>query len=294
MSDNFLHNPLPVFINKQGGSAGSVIETLQSASNITVYAVDAEEMKEAIQEAVDKNLPRIVVSGGDGTLAMAAGLLVDSNTELAIIPGGTLNHFAKRLHIPLDSNDALQLALNGRAQPTPFAMVNEQLFLNTSSVGAYVSFVQSRKKLERKLPYLGASFVAACRRLINFRRVKVHIDNTELLTPLVFIGVGERELKMPELGQNKANGKSGLHLIVLRCSNRCAALHIAIQAMFRGVNPLAREQHLENTILESVEVKVRSRKKWLTVALDGELVKLKSPLQYQFHQQGLNVVTPDK
>lgn len=59
-----------------------------------------------------------------------------------------------------------------------------------------------------------------------------------------------------------------------------------------GANPLARENQLNNTILELVEVKVRSRKKWLTVALDGELVKLKSPLRYQFYQQGLNVVSP--
>ncbi|MDO8826128.1 diacylglycerol kinase family protein [Methylophaga sp.] len=292
MNNNISHISLPVFINKHGGSADSVIEALQSASNITVHALAPDDLYGAIEKAVDKGLPRIVVSGGDGTLAMAAGLLADSNTEMAIIPGGTLNHFAKRLNIPLDIKEALQLALTGQAKPTHFGMVNEQLFLNTSSVGAYVSFVQNREKLERNLPYMLASFMAAIRRLINFRRVNVHINGSQILTPLVFIGVGERQLKLPDLGQNMIDGKKGLHLIVLRCADRYTALNVAIQAMFRGVNPLASEQQLDNHILDLVEVKVRSRKKWLTVALDGELVKLKSPLRYQFYHHGLNVVSP--
>lgn len=292
MNNNISHISLPVFINKHGGSADSVIEALQSAANITLHALAPEDLYDAIENAVDKGLPRIVVSGGDGTLAMAAGLLADSHTEMAIIPGGTLNHFAKRLNIPLEIDDALHLALNGQAQAAHFGMVNDQLFLNTSSVGAYVSFVQSREKLERNMPYLFASFIAAVRRLINFRRVNVHINDDQMLTPLVFIGVGERQLKMPDLGQNKLDGKDGLHLIVLRCTSRYEALSVAIQAMFRGVNPLAREQQLDNTILELVEVKVNSHKKWLTVALDGELVRLESPLRYQFHYHGLNVVTP--
>lgn len=40
-------------------------------------------------------------------------------------------------------------------------------------------------------------------------------------------------------------------------------------------------------ILELVEVKVHSRKRWLTVALDNGEVKRQSPLRYPFYQQGL-------
>lgn len=284
--------PLPVFINKQGGSAETVMEALASAADITVHALPAEELKQAIQEAVDKGTPRIVVSGGDGTLAMAAGLLVDCDTEMAIIPGGTLNHFAKRLNIPLEIEEALTLAKTGQAQHTPFALVNERLFLNTSSVGAYVSFVQTREKLENTWPYYVASVFSAVRRLVNFRRVSVRINDSHLKTPLVFISVGERELQLPEMGQHKINGRDGLHLIALRCRNSWTALMIAIKAMFLGANPLARTQDLENKLLETIEVDVRSHNKQLTIALDGELVKLNAPLMYQFRNQGLKVVMP--
>jgi len=292
MNNKTFNATLPVFINKYGGTATAVIKQLETAQGVTVYALPPDEMAEAIQQAVDKGLPRIAVSGGDGTLALAASLVADSNTEMAIIPGGTLNHFAKRLNIPTDIDKALQLALSGTAHSTPFGMVNDQLFLNTSSVGAYVSFVKTREKLENKLPYLIASIFAAIRRLINFRRVNVRIDDQQIRTPLVFIGIGERELQLPQLGDNKQTGNDGLHLIVLRCRNGWAALAIAIQAMFRGIDPLTRGQQLDNAILDLVEVNVHSRKKWLTVSMDGELVSLRAPLHYQFHQQGLNVVMP--
>lgn len=294
MNNKFTQGNLPVFINKYGGTAHAVIKQLEKAQGITIHVLPPEEMAEAIQRVVDKGLPRIVVSGGDGTLALAAGIVANSNTEMAILPGGTLNHFAKRLNIPLDISAALQLALTGTASQIPFGMVNDQLFLNTSSVGAYVTFVQTREKLENRLPYFVASFFAAIRRLYHFRQLDVRIDGQWSRTPLVFVGIGERELQLPTLGDNKYAGKTGLHLIILRCSNGWAALSLAIQAMLRGVDPLAREQQLEHAILQSVEVTPHSRKKWITVSADGELLRLMAPLHYQFHSQGLNVITPDE
>lgn len=46
-------------------------------------------------------------------------------------------------------------------------------------------------------------------------------------------------------------------------------------------------KQLNKMILELVEVKVHSRKRWLTVALDDGEVKRQLPLRYPFYQQGL-------
>lgn len=292
MSNSPSHTDLPVFINKQGGSADRVIEVLKSVSNMTVHALAPEELYDAIETAVAEGLPRIVVAGGDGTLAMAAGLVAGSETEMAIIPGGTLNHFAKRHAISIKIEDALVLVQSGQAHEVPYGKVNDRLFLNTSSVGAYVIFVKTREKLEQKWSYAFASAFAALRRLIHFRRVSVHINQQPIKTPLLFIGVGERELQMPDMGQPKEGGEAGLHLIVLRCNTGLSALFIAIKAMFLGVDPLAKARDLDNTLLETIEVNLRGHRHIVTVALDGELVKLHAPLHYQFHQQGLKVVIP--
>lgn len=285
-------NKLPAFVNEHAGTAPEVIKILADHPSISLHILSASEMESAIKQSVANNHRRIIVSGGDGTLALAAGLTIGSQTELAIIPGGTLNHFAKRLLIPTDIRLALELAIHGQASSTHVAFVNDYLFLNTSSVGAYVTFVRTREYLERKMQYLMASLLAGIRRLYHFRHANIMLDKQKIKTPLLFVGVGERDLQIPAMGQIKTGGRDGLHLIVVRCSNSLSAIKLAFSAMLMGVDPLSKAKMIETQMMEQFNVTLRSRKKWLTVAVDGELIKLKPPLHYRFQRDSLNVVIP--
>src|SRR5205814_1492833 len=82
---------------------------------------------------------RVLVAGGDGSIGSAAGVLAGTGTELAVLPCGTLNHLAKDLGLPLDLAAAARVAAGGRSVDVNAAVVNSRIFLNTSSVGAYVS-----------------------------------------------------------------------------------------------------------------------------------------------------------
>ena len=84
-----------------------------------------------------------------------------------MIPGGTLNHLATDLGIPESLEEALRLASRASAQPIDAGTVNGHLFLNTSSVGTYVTFVRMRERLERYLGYRLASLVAGIRLLLR-------------------------------------------------------------------------------------------------------------------------------
>src|SRR6185295_11107390 len=121
--------------------------------------------------------------------------------ELAILPGGTLNHLAKELSVPLGFADAARLAVSGRASPVDVASVNDRIFVNTSSVGAYVRFVRHRDQLEARLGYHIASLAAGVRLVVRMPTFRVTLEvegaTREYVTPLVFVGVGERELKLP-------------------------------------------------------------------------------------------------
>ncbi len=283
---------IPAFVNKHAGSAGEVIKAMADHPGLSLHILSASEIKDAIKHAIDNGAKRIIVSGGDGTLAMAAGLTIASKTELAIIPGGTLNHFAKRLLGPIDISSAVQLALNGHATMTHVGYVNEHLFLNTSSVGAYVTFVRTREYLERKMRYLMASLLAGIRRLYHFRYANIILNEKKIKTPLVFVGVGERDLQIPAMGQTKTDGRDGLHLIVIRSNSSWSAIKLAFSAMLMGIDPLSKAKMVDNAILDEINVTLRSHKKWLTVAVDGELIKLKPPLHYRFERDSLNVVIP--
>ena len=283
---------LPLFLNKLSGSSEQALKMLQDDERVTVHCLDPNDMTAVIKDQVAAGTGRIIVCGGDGTLALAANVVAGSKTEMAVLPGGTLNHFVQNHGIPNDFSAALDLAITGQAQSIGTGYVNDRIFLNTSSVGAYTLFVRSRDSLERKMSYSTASIVAGLRRLIRFRSARISLNDKQLRSPLVFIGVFERDLQFPFLGQRKAAGQDGLHVIAMNTQSRWNSLLIACKAMLLGNDPLAKDQEVENAVLENMELNFHSSKAKVTVALDGELVKLSAPLQYRFVSDGLKVVIP--
>ncbi|GGQ23314.1 lipid kinase YegS [Shewanella litoralis] len=78
------------------------------------------DMQRFIDEAINDNVARIVVGGGDGTLneAVTALQLTEApanNIALALLPLGTANDFASACHIPVHILSALRLAITGNA-----------------------------------------------------------------------------------------------------------------------------------------------------------------------------------
>ena len=132
---------IPALVNPAAGTADAARDALSASDSFVVREVEPARLENAVRDVVGRGAPRVLVAGGDGTIAVAASVLFESNTELAILPGGTLNHFASDLGISTDPATALELAATGTCRNVDVGMVNGRLFLNTSSVGAYVHFV---------------------------------------------------------------------------------------------------------------------------------------------------------
>jgi diacylglycerol kinase family enzyme len=286
--------PVPLYYNADAGSSAKIVAQLHSDSRIKMEPVSPAAMKGVCKRTVKQGEKRLLVGGGDGTIALTASHLTDNHLELGVIPCGTLNHFAQRVGIPLDLAEALDVALHGRARPVDCGYVNDVLFINTSSVGAYPVFVRSRQNLQNRMPYFPATILAGLRRLLKFRRVRVSLSGKVLRTPLVFIGVGERSLRLPLVGQAKKRGSKGLHLIAVPCSTGMEVLTLLITSLFFGIDPLQKKRRIENQLVDHVQLNFHHRKKRVLVALDGELVWLHPPLKYQFAPGEIMVALPDK
>ena len=284
---------IPAFVNPLAGSAEDARKALAEVDVFDVREVAPDKLAEAIGAVVKEGAKRVLISGGDGTIATAASAVLGSETALAILPGGTLNHFATDLGIPTTPAEALALVSSGTVRPTDVGDVNGRLFLNTSSVGAYVHFVRSREYLESRFGYRVASTIAAFRLLFQLRllAVEVEVDGVRRIyrTPVVFIGVGERELQLPSLGKRVPSGKRGLHVMVVNGRSAGRVLALALHAVARGVKTAARSPHLDSFIVDRCTITVRSSS---TVAVDGELVRLGTPLEYQLKRDALPVVCP--
>ena len=285
---------IPAFVNPRAGNAEAAMAALRAVGGFDVCVVQPTSLAEQVRAAIRDGAHRVLVAGGDGSIGSAAGALAGTGADLAILPCGTLNHLAQDLSLPMDLTEAARIALTGRAVAVDAAVMNDRIFLNTSSVGAYVAFVRARDRLERRLHvgYHIASFGAAVRLLVHMPvfRVSLHVDGVarSYLTPLVFIGVGERELKLPQLGARVPGGRTGLHVMVVRRRSAARTIALGLAAAARGVRAVARTPALDAFLIEECRVAPRAR----SISLDGEIVTAMPPLHYRHVPGHLCVVAP--
>jgi diacylglycerol kinase family enzyme len=267
----------------------------KSALPIDAYELPLEALGDRIGQLARSGVRRIAVAGGDGTIGTAARVASEMSVELGVIPGGTLNHLAKDLAIPEAIDHALHLATRGVARAIDAASVNGHLFLNTSSVGTYVTFVRLRDRLERRLGYHLASIAAAFRLILRPYAFTVDVEvegkMRSEVTPLVFVGVGERELKLPTLGGRARGGRRGLHLMIVRGRSRARFAALAFAAAARGTRFVARSPTLDAFVVRQFTIRLRRPR--VMVASDGELHTMMAPLHYRWIPEAVRIVTPE-
>jgi diacylglycerol kinase family enzyme len=287
---------LKAFLNDACGNADAAREAMTEAG-FDLEAVQPAELERCLKTAIDGGTNRILVAGGDGTIATAAALVANTRVELAILPGGTLNHFAKDHGIPTDLGEAAIAAAEGVVVGADIGYVNDCVFLNTSSIGAYVTFVRDRERFEKYVGYTIASMIAAVTTMSRLRSFSVTLEvegmKKSYRSSMIFIGVGERELKMPTLGSRIKNGRRGLHVMVVRGRGKAHLFALALAAIAKGTREASRLPEFDDFIVDSCRIDLTRPR--ATIGLDGELKKMQTPLDYRIERDALRlVVAPPK
>ncbi len=285
---------IPAIINKKAGTAADAARILADVGGFEIHEVEPDRVRDTAIAIVATKAKRIVVCGGDGSVSAVASVLTRTGIELGILPAGTLNHLAKYLGLPADLREAAVLAKAGITRTLDAGRVNDELFLNTSSVGAYEVFVRRRERLEKRWGYHIASLIAGLRILFRtpVSAVRVQVDDVERVyrTPLVFVGVGERELRIPSLGGRMDHGKRGLHLMILRGRTGARLVSLALQAVAKGSDAVAKTPEMDSIIVDRCTIELRND----TASIDGELIGVQPPLEYEFVPDALVVVIGER
>jgi len=254
--------------------------------------IEPDKLEAEIRRAVEGGAKRILVAGGDGTVGIGAAVVAGTDVELAVLPAGTLNHFARDMEIPVDLPEAAVVASATTTALSDVAYVGDKLFLNTSSIGAYVIFARVREKLEARLPYKLASVFAMVSTFLRMRVLAVELEvagkSQVYRTPLVFIGVDERELQFPTLGNRIRDGRRGLHVMVVRWRGRSKLLSLGFRAIFRGVDEVSRTVEFDSFIVDRCTITMK--RSFARVARDGEIESMSMPLEYRIERDRLHVV----
>ncbi len=286
---------IPAFVNPLARRGSEALEVLRADPRFELHETPPAHLREGIERAVARGARRLLVSGGDGSIATAASVLGGGATELAVVPGGTLNHFARDHRIPTDLRAAAELAAtSAHTQLVDLGRVNEFTFVNTSSVGAYVTFVRWRESLEPRWGYLVASLIAGARLLGRMRALNVVLDvngqSRTFHTSLVYFGAGERRLQLPSLGALVPDGGRGLHVLLVHGRIRARLIIFGLATTVAGRRVLTGTSHVESMLVERCTIELPRSP--ASISIDGEIVQVESPLEYELRRDALRVVVP--
>lgn len=236
----------------------------------------------------------VVAAGGDGTVNAVASALLGTDKRLGVLPVGTFNYFAKNLGIPLDLAGAVRTVASGRAADVDLCEVNGRIFLNNSSIGLYPSIIRQREQEYRRWGRRQlVAYAAALRAIFGrgaFLSVRITTEGGELTerTPLVFVGGNRYQIEEFDLPGRRCVRRGELAIYVARTGGRAGLLRLALQALLRR---LRGERRLE--VLCAGEALVETRRRRLRVALDGEVVVLRTPLLFRTRPAALRVLVPE-
>jgi len=260
-------------------------------------AEDGAQLISAAEKAVQEGAEIVVAGGGDGSVNAVASKVAGSRSAFGVLPLGTLNHFAKDLHIPLVLEDAIRTVAQGSPQAIDTGEVNGVLFINNSSLGLYPDIVRDREKQQSRLgrgKWLAFCWAAmeALRRY-PFLDVRLRIDNAEhhRRTPFVFIGNNEYLMDGLNIGTRKTLSDGKLSLYVCHRTGRLGLVRLALHALF-GKLKEARDFDMLSTTEIEIETHHR-RAKRLRVATDGEVNIMQTPLRYRINPASLTVIVPN-
>ncbi|MGQ0588102.1 MAG: diacylglycerol/lipid kinase family protein [Sphingosinicella sp.] len=293
-----------VIVNAGGGTligggedkARGRIEVAMDAAG--VKAETATTVPEAIAAAFAEaakapGLDAVVAAGGDGTVSCAAGALADADRPLGILPLGTRNHLARDAGLPLGLEEAAQVIAAGHVRAIDVAGVNGHVFVNNSAVGLYPDMVRLRDFEEshggrgRRRAMLSASL----RALRSFKRRRLWISapgiEAPVRTPLLFVGNNRYQVNLLALGRRETLDAGELSIHAVRARSRGHLLWAGLRGLFGRL-----DQQRDFVTVYAPEAEISSDRAALTIAADGETLRLETPLRYCIRPKALKLIVP--
>jgi diacylglycerol kinase family enzyme len=286
---------LAIFRNPRSGSAldpGRLEAAVERAHiEADVHDLPSGRISETVAARAD-GYDVLAAAGGDGTVSAVAAAVLGTGKTLAVIPAGTSNHFARDTGIPLDVEGALGLIAAGPATLLDVGVANDRIFVNNASFGVYPRMVGERDRARRRgLPRRVASAIAVFDAWLELHNiaVRLRVDGHEFVrrTPFVVVGNNEYKVEGLVLGRRPTLNAGRLSLYVAPGLGRPGALALPIRALLGRL-----ETHQKFEAWTATTLSVHTAGPQITVALDGEVQPLQTPVRFATRPAALRAIVP--
>jgi diacylglycerol kinase family enzyme len=262
-------------LKRKAEGLGAEVFLMEGPQEVDVAAV--------AQDAVARGADLLGAAGGDGTQALVAGVAADHGIPFVVITAGTRNHFA--LDLGLDRDDpaaSLDALTDGVELHVDLGVIGGQTFVNNASFGAYAEVVQTPE-------YRGDKMGTTLELLPDLlqghdgARLVARADGALIEAPQALLvannpyGMGD----VAGLGRRARLDGGVLSVIGVNIDSAGQAV-----GLLRGANATGL------SVLTTREIEVTADAPEIPVGIDGEAVRLPTPVQCAIRPCALRVWVP--
>ena len=254
-------------INPRAGterpSAEELVEAAQEKGIRAHVLREGEDSAELARAALDASA--LGMAGGDGSLAPVAAVALERDLPFVCVPFGTYNHFAWDAGIDRDDPRGALRAFDGEERRVDAGRLGDgRVFLNTVSFGLYAALVAEEGRV-------GSRVRALLRRVVRGGHVRLRIDGEPVTARIVVVGNNVYRLHPLEVGSRPRLDGGILHL-----------------GIARGLLPRSWEER------RAAQFTIEADAPSLDVAIDGEAVRLRTPVELRVEPRALRLLVPER
>ena len=262
-------------LKRKAEGLGAEVFLMEGPEEVDVAAV--------ARDAVARGADLLGVAGGDGTQALVAEVAAEHGIPFVVVTAGTRNHFA--LDLGLDREDpaaSLEALSDGVELHVDLGVIGGQTFVNNASFGAYAEVVQTPEYRGDKvgttlqlLPDLLQGHEGA--------RLTAQADGTRIEAPQALLvannpyGMGD----VAGLGRRARLDGGILGVVGVTVGSAAQAVGLLRGAHATGLS-----------VLTTREIEVTADAPQIPVGIDGEAVRLPTPVKCAIRPGALRVWVP--
>lgn len=261
---------------------------------------DASKLRDIAARAVNDARSSggiVVAAGGDGTINAVAQAVLGSGCAFGVLPQGTFNYFGRTHGISQDAAEATRQLLRARVQRVQVGLVNERVFLVNASLGLYPRLLEDREAWKQqygrsRLIAIWAAFMTLLREHRPLRiRLERHAVAVNLRTSTLFVGNNRLQLERIGIAEARSLEEGQLAAVTVREVSTAGLLWL----MLRGaLGQLGEARNVVSFGFRQMTVRPLSLgNRRVKVAMDGEVVCLRAPLEFRVSPHALPLLLPD-
>lgn len=311
-----------VVLNARAGGAEdggeTILDAIESglrrigATSVTIDADRSRPFEERIRRAMASDAHLVVSAGGDGTATALATAIVDAAGDavahagagagpqpdggkiLAVLPLCTANLLARDLQIPLDLQEAIAALADMQPRRIDVGRVHGRVFLHKVVIGFAPAVAAKREELRSK------SDLASMTRFLRYflsrlakpphRRLSLRLDDgpqEEIKVRALAIASNAYDEGLGRFFSRARLDRGHLTVYGLKHLTLADVLRLSTGML---IGRWRQDEALSERPARSVDVAARQRR--VRVMIDGEVMKLPSPLRFEIHPGALQVLAP--